>query len=201
MQLNFPDQQWFRDKWALVRSEWSKLEFDSLERRWLHVSLGMVVLFVGAIFATAIGRGVHPPGHVEMVDSASLHLSEEFAEDHLGVRPEALADGSVLVRLVAGRYGFYPREIEVPAGRKIVFRMASMDVLHGVHIPMTNMNTMVVPGYVSELTTIFPKPGEYPMLCNEYCGLGHDHMWSKMIVVAPDRWHPPVASADPLQER
>jgi cytochrome c oxidase subunit 2 len=168
------------------------MHIDILERKWLYVALGMVALFVAAIFFTAVVRGIHPPSHVETIDSASLHLSEEFAEDKLGVQPELLADGSVQVRLVAGRYGFYPREFEIPAQKTIRFRLASMDVLHGVHIPMTNMSTMVVPGFVSEITTVFPKPGEYPLLCNEYCGLGHDHMWSKMTVVAQENWRAPT---------
>jgi len=167
------------------------MHIDTLEKRWFYVALGMILVFLGAISYTAWIHNVHPPGQVETVDSASLHLSTEFAEDKLGVQPEPLADGTVQVRLVAARYGFYPREIEIPAGRKITFRMASMDVLHGTHIPMTNMSTMVVPGFVSEVTTVFPKPGEYPLLCNEYCGLGHDHMWSKVTVVAPENWHAP----------
>ncbi|MDD5034058.1 MAG: cupredoxin domain-containing protein [Methylococcaceae bacterium] len=170
----------------------TELQVDKLERKWLRVALGMVVLFVGSILLTAIVSGVHPPSHVETIDSASLHLGGEFAEDKLGVQAEALADGTLLVKLVAGRYGFYPREIEIPAGRKIKFRIASMDVLHGAHIPMTNMSTMIVPGYVAEVTTVFPKPGEYPMLCNEYCGMGHDHMWSKVTVTTPEDWRAPA---------
>jgi cytochrome c oxidase subunit 2 len=193
MPINLPDKQWICDKYELIRSEWSQLDINPLERKWLLVSLGMLAVFVGGIFVTALFQGIHPPSHVETIDSASLHLSTEFAEDKLGVQPQALPDGSVQVKLVAGRYGFYPREVELPAGRKVVFRLASLDVLHGAHIPMTNMSTMVVPGYVSEITTVFPKPGEYPLLCNEYCGLGHDHMWSKVTVVSPERWQLPTA--------
>jgi cytochrome c oxidase subunit 2 len=84
--------------------------------------------------------------------------------------------------MVAARYGFYPQRIEVPANTPVTFRIASADVLHGVHGPFTNMSTMVVPGYVSQVKTLFPKPGEYPLFCNEYCGLGHDHMWARLIV-------------------
>ena len=108
--------------------------------------------------------------------------------DKLGVQPMALPDGTIQVKLVAARYGFYPREIIVPADQKIQFRMATLDVLHGAHIPMTNMSTMIVPGHVSEVTTVFPKPGEYPLLCNEYCGMGHDHMWSNVTVLSQDEW-------------
>ncbi|MEY4195832.1 MAG: hypothetical protein RLZZ226_2200 [Pseudomonadota bacterium] len=96
----------------------------------------------------------------------------------------------IRVTLVAARYGFFPRDIELPSGTPITFRIASADVLHGIHAPMTNLGTMIVPGYVSTVTTLFPKPGEYPLLCNEYCGLGHDHMWSKLTVVDPQNWHP-----------
>ncbi len=167
---------------------------DNLERKWLYIATSMVALFVVAIMFTAVAHNVHPPGHVETVDSASLHLGGEFAEVKLGVQPEELADGAIVVRMVAGRYGFYPREIEIPAGRKIKFRMASMDVLHGAHMPMTNMSTMIVPGYVAEVNTIFPKPGEYPMLCNEYCGMGHDHMWSKVTVIAQENWRAPTTA-------
>ncbi len=164
-----------------------QIHIDPLERKWLYVALGLVGLFILAILGTALFKGVSPPGEMETIDSARLHLSEEFAEDKLGVA--TLSDGTVRVTLVAARYGFYPREIRIPAGEPVTFRIASADVLHGVHVPMTNMGAMVVPGYVSTVTTTFPKPGEYPMLCNEYCGMGHDHMWSKVTVVSKERWH------------
>jgi cytochrome c oxidase subunit 2 len=170
-----------------------ELHIDPLEKRWILVAFGLIGVFIAAILYTALIKGVSPPGDMETVDSARLHLSEEFAEDKLGVA--TLPDGSVRVTLVAARYGFYPREIRIPAGQPVTFRLASADVLHGVHIPMTNMGTMVVPGYVSTVTTTFPKPGEYPMLCNEYCGMGHDHMWSKVTVVSQERWHASTAQA------
>lgn len=163
-----------------------ELHIDPLEKKWIHVTLGMMGLIVASLLYTSMTRHVAPPGSMETIDSASLHLSPEFAEDKLGVVTQP--DGSVRVTMVAARYGFYPREITVPAGKPVTFRMASADVLHGTHIPMTNMSTMVVPGYVSTVTTRFPKPGEYPMVCNEYCGMGHDHMWSKVTVVSQAHW-------------
>lgn len=162
------------------------MHIDPLERKWLYVASGVVALFLGAIFYTAFVHNIHPPGRMETVDSASLHLNPEFAEANLGVKTNP--DGSLRVILVAARYGFYPRDIRVPAGKPITFRIASADVLHGVHVPMTNLSTMIVPGYISTVTTEFPKPGEYPMLCNEYCGMGHDHMWSRVTVVARENW-------------
>lgn len=180
------NQHDFPDEAHALKGPSDDLHIDPLEKKWIYVALGLIGVFVATILYTAFAKHVHPPGEMETTDSARLHLSEEFAEDNLGVVTQA--DGSVKVTLVAARYGFYPREIRVPAGQPITFRVASADVLHGIHVPMTNMATMVVPGYVSTVTTTFPKPGEYPMLCNEYCGMGHDHMWSKVTVVSRESW-------------
>ena len=79
-------------------------------------------------------------------------------------------------------FSFLPNEIRVPAGRPVTFRMTSPDVVHGFQIVGTNGNAMVIPGYVSQFTTVFDEPGEYLIVCNEYCGLGHHFMQGKLIV-------------------
>lgn len=158
------------------------MHIDPLERLWFIIATLMVIGISFVLGFYAIGANIHPPSNVETIDSSRLHLEGEFTEDKLGVKTNA--DGSVSVTMIAARYGFYPQRIEVPANTPVTFRIASYDVLHGVHAPFTNMATMVVPGYVSEVNTQFPKAGEYPMFCNEYCGLGHDEMWGKLIVTA-----------------
>lgn len=165
---------------------------DRLEQKWINIALSTVGLLVAIITIDAFIHGINPPGKVETVDSATLHLSKEFAENNLGVQTDG--KGEIVVRMVAGRYSFFPKHIAVPAETKLTFRWVSMDVLHGVHIPMTNMSTMIVPGYVAEITTSFPKPGEYPVLCNEYCGLGHNHMWSNISVIAKEEWQAPAST-------
>ena len=153
---------------------------DPLERKWMWLSLVMAFGMGGLLGFYAFANNIHPPSNVQTIDSTRLHLSEEFAEDNLGVKTND--DGSLTVTLVAARYGFYPQSIEVPVDTQVTFRVASADVLHGIHVPYTNMTTMVVPGYISEVTTTFPKTGKFSLLCNEYCGLGHDAMWSRLIV-------------------
>lgn len=157
------------------------MHVDPLEKKWMYVIGLMTIVMVGSLTYAAIALNSHPPSNVETIDSKRLHLTEEFAEDNLGVQQNE--DGSLTVRMVAARYSFYPQNIEIPADTDVTFRIASFDVLHGVHIPFTNMSTMVVPGYVSEVTTRFSKEGDSQLLCNEYCGLGHDYMWSRLKVV------------------
>ena len=154
---------------------------DDLERRWLWISLILAGGMGFLLGMYALSSNLHPPSNVETIDSSRLHLTEEFAEDKLGVKENP--DGSLTVTMVAARYGFFPPVIEVPVNTPVKFRVASADVLHGFHVPYTNAATMVVPGYVSEVSTSFPTAGKYSFLCNEYCGLGHDNMWSRLIVV------------------
>ncbi|MGD8556192.1 MAG: hypothetical protein PVJ14_02465 [Chromatiales bacterium] len=155
---------------------------DPLERRWVWISLLLAFVMGGVLGLYALTNNLHPPSNVETVDSSRLHLTEEFAEDNLGVKDNG--DGTLTVTMVAARYGFFPPVIDVPVDTPVKFRIASADVLHGVHVPFTNAASMIVPGYVSEVTTTFPKTGKYSFLCNEYCGLGHDSMWSRLNVVA-----------------
>ncbi len=162
------------------------MHIDQLEKKWVGLALLITGLFVSVILASSLFHGIHAPSNVETIDSASLHLSEEFAEDKLGVSVDS--KGNVIVRMVAGRYSFMPKHVTVPADVPLTFRWVSIDVLHGVHIPMTNMSTMIVPGYVAQVKTRLHHTGEYPMLCNEYCGMGHAHMWSNIKVVNKEQW-------------
>lgn len=157
------------------------MHVDPLEKIWIGVIILLTAVMLGSIFYTAFAGSVHPPSNVEVIDSTALHLTEEFAEDNLGVRENP--DGSVTVTMVATRYGFHPQHVEIPARTPVTFRFATPDVLHGLHIPTTNVDTMVVPGYVSEVNTELQSTGTFPMYCNEYCGVGHHSMWSRVTIV------------------
>ncbi|MCG6869517.1 MAG: cytochrome C oxidase subunit II [Gammaproteobacteria bacterium] len=156
------------------------MHIDPLERTWVVVVGLLTAMMLGVIFYTAWSGDIHPPSNVEVIDSTRLHLTEEFAEDNLGARTQP--DGSVRVAMVATRYGFYPQHIEVPVDTPITFRFATPDSLHGLHIPGTNVDTMVIPGFVSEVNTVLQNTGTFPMYCNEYCGLGHHDMWSRVTI-------------------
>ena len=79
---------------------------------------------------------------------------------------------------------FVPRCIAVPRGRPVTLRFASPDVIHGLLITGTNVNTMVVPGFVAQVHTEFTRTGDLLMPCHEYCGLGHSEMWATVQVLA-----------------
>ncbi len=170
------------------------MNVDILEKRWIWVVGLIVATMLGSILYTVVRFHAQPPSNIEAIDSTRLHLTREFAEDNLV--PKTSPDGSVTVVLVAHRYGFSPPHIELPAGVPITFRVATPDTLHGLHIPGTNIDTMVVPGYVSKLTTTiqYDEVAKYgvrdasgkitvPIYCNEFCGLNHHFMWGEVSVL------------------
>lgn len=155
------------------------MKVDLYERYWLWLATGMIVAFLGAVLIGAGSHAVHPPSHIEVVDPAKVYSDSEFATD-LGVTETT--DGGVMIRMVARNYVFDPEVVRVPAGRPVTFRMTSPDVIHGFQVVGTNANAMVIPGYVSQFTTVFHNPGEYLVVCNEYCGLSHHLMQGRLIV-------------------
>ncbi len=70
----------------------------------------------------------------------------------------------------------------------MTLRITSPDVIHGFLIAGTNANTMVVPGYVSEVRTVFNDAGDHLMPCHEFCGLGHSEMWAVVRVIPQTQW-------------
>ena len=152
-----------------------------IERRWATLSIVIVGVLAGMAAFIGIHQATMPQGRVETADPKTLHLSGEFIEGNLGSAVEP--DGSVTVRAIGQQYSFTPQCMVVPADTPVTFRATSADVVHGLLIEGTNINTMLVPGYVSELPARFPAPGDHVMPCQEFCGVGHQGMWGKVKVV------------------
>jgi cytochrome c oxidase subunit 2 len=156
------------------------------EKRWVTAMMAMLVVMMAVIIATGVVGALHPASNVEVIDPLTLHLGGEFVESNLGTAIEP--DGSATVRLIAQQYDFVPHCVRVPADTPVKFRLTSADVVHGFLLPDTNVNTMVVPGFVAEVRTRFDQPGDYEMPCHEFCGLGHHAMWTRVSVVPKDRF-------------
>lgn len=171
---------------------------DRLEKRWIFMIGGLVLMTWIVQIVYAARDNIHPPSNVEGIDSARLHLADgvggdEFAEDKIGVSRGA--DGMLEVRIVAARYGFYPPRITLPQGETFRLRVAALDVLHGVYVPQTNLNLMIVPGYIGEVETALMKVGEQPFLCHEFCGPAHAYMYGIFNVVPADEFSLPGEGA------
>ncbi|WP_346773940.1 cytochrome c oxidase subunit II [Brevibacillus sp. SYP-B805] len=84
--------------------------------------------------------------------------------------------------MVAQMFSFVPNELSIPVGSTVHFELTSPDVVHGLFIPNTNVNIMVIPGHITEFTYTFHSKGDYLILCHEYCGAGHHLMMGRLLV-------------------
>lgn len=158
------------------------------ELRWAAIVAAIVGIILIAILYAAIAMHVNPPSNSEYVDPKSLHLSAEFTESNLGTRVDA--DGRVVARVIATQFEFVPNCFVLPANRDVTIRLTSPDVIHGILVTGTNVNTMVLPGWVSQVHTVFRKTGDLLMPCHEFCGLGHSQMMATVRVVPAEQFHP-----------
>jgi cytochrome c oxidase subunit II len=164
------------------------MRVDFYERIWMvGVSIMLAIMFITMAIA-AIGHSETPPSHVETIDPSAVLHDARFRQ--AGVSTDAA--GHVHVAVVGTTFTWLPATMTLPAATPVTFHVTSLDVIHGFEIVRTNGQTMVIPGYVSQFTTQFAA-GEYMIVCNEYCGVGHHLMFTKMTVVSPSQWRAPAA--------
>lgn len=83
--------------------------------------------------------------------------------------------------LVAKAWAWEPI-LELEKDETYRLHLSSLDFQHGFSIYPLNINFMVIPGQDYVLTIKPTSSGEFSIICNEYCGLGHHTMVGKLIV-------------------
>jgi cytochrome c oxidase subunit 2 len=72
--------------------------------------------------------------------------------------------------------------LKLKVGQTYRVHVSSLDLQHGFSLLPVNMNFQVLPGYDHLLTLTPTLPGEYSVVCNEFCGIGHHLMTGKILV-------------------
>ncbi|EMA24292.1 cytochrome c oxidase subunit II [Haloarcula argentinensis] len=168
------------------------MQVHRFEKVWLGAAILLIVGFIATIAYGSVGVGVG------MVDDSGGQISAEEVQngntdtpfDDPGV--VKTGDDKYTVYVVARQFQFVPgsgdNPIQVPAGANVTFRVTSADVVHGFSVVETNINTMVIPGQVSEVSARFNEPGTYGLICHEYCGAAHHTMGGSVEVVPPEEY-------------
>jgi cytochrome c oxidase subunit 2 len=94
------------------------------------------------------------------------------------VHPPAGSD----VYLIARLWQWWPI-IEMEKGQSYRVHLSSMDWQHGFSLQPINVNLSVHPGYEMVVTMTPDATGEFGIVCNEFCGIGHHLMVGKIYVV------------------
>jgi cytochrome c oxidase subunit 2 len=148
------------------------------EKAFLWIGAALLVVFLGVLGYTSLAMGVHLPGHEGHLDPANARTTPPF--DQLGVRQTGENEYEAV--FLASAWQFTPAELKVPRGANVTFVGTSTDVLHGFHVAKTRINVMMIPGQIARVRYTFDQPGEYLIVCHEYCGAAHHIMSGKVVV-------------------
>jgi cytochrome c oxidase subunit II len=91
------------------------------------------------------------------------------------------------IDVVARRFAFEPSRIEVNVGERVRLRVVSADGVHGLEIKKFKVKKEIPRGttpVIIEFTA--SEAGEFPILCSEYCGDGHEDMQGQLVVLTRD---------------
>ena len=135
----------------------------------------------------------HAEGEQNLSNEAYRTTPERFAEktnamveqhtvrEEIGfpvVHPPAGSD----VYLIARLWQWWPI-LELEKGQSYRLHISSLDWQHGFSLQPVNINLQIHPGYEMVLTVTPTESGEFGIVCNEFCGIGHHTMIGKMYVV------------------
>lgn len=90
------------------------------------------------------------------------------------------AKPDVVIRAVGHQWRWQLDGDTAQVGQLVEFELTSADVNHGFAIYKDKTHVLAqgqaMPGYVNKLQVRFTEPGDYEVLCLEYCGLAHHAM-------------------------
>ena len=78
--------------------------------------------------------------------------------------------------------------LHVPVGRPVKLTMTSQDVIHSFFVPEFRVKADVLPGRYTTLWFEASQPGEYQLLCAEYCGTDHSRMMGHVTALRPNEY-------------
>ena len=162
---------------------------DKTERRYIILSFFMVVAFGVVLVVSSTAFSINLVSPDAQVDPKTVATPGGSPYDGFAEAPE-----NRVRELAPGQYEVYmlgyatkgwkwdPEEVRIPVGSEVTFYVTSGDVSHGFRVMDTNINVMVLPGYVSKITTTFNEARTYDFVCHEYCGILHHNMAGQIIV-------------------
>ena len=159
------------------------------EKIWLTFGIGSLIVFLLVLGFAAFYKGMQPQSAIDVCDPNELERTEDFKPENLGLTK--VEEGKYIVNMVASAFhydfgtdeeGNQVTKLRIPKGSTVLFQATTKDVSHGFQVAGTNVNMMLEPGFVSRYETKLDKPGEYTVVCNEYCGVGHHLMYATVEV-------------------
>jgi cytochrome c oxidase subunit 2 len=115
-------------------------------------------------------------------------------EIHVQVYGQQFAWSYEYPKAVTGGAPLKSDQLYVPEGTSVMYDIHAKDVIHAFWIPAFRIQEDAVPGITTHWRATADRLGNYPVICNLLCGLGHSLMRSTVHVVSKERFRSWVAS-------
>lgn len=156
------------------------------ERVWLAVAFVWCMVLFAMMPLWHLKGGQNPSGirtkvePTEFYERVRAFVADYQVGEEDGMPVVAPPPGSE-VYLIGQMWRWYPA-LELEEGATYTLHLSSLDVNHGFGLYPANINFQVIPGYDYGLTITPNAAGEYRIVCNEFCGIGHHNMLGRIAV-------------------
>lgn len=166
---------------------WKKIQ--GTEKVWVGIAFAWCMVLFAMMPLWHIRGGQNPAGIRHTVEPAAFQarVQEFIAEYQVGtdsnipvVEPPPGSD----IYLQSAMWSWTP-VLRLQRGAEYILHLSSLDVNHGFSLYPLNINFQIVPGFDYGLRVTPDETGEFHIVCNEFCGVGHHLMVGKIIVVDP----------------
>lgn len=178
MSIYQPPADWFRAP-------------EGAERTWVGIALAWCIVmsimmpywhFYGKQNSTGEGYKVEPMVYMERVTRfiQTNRVGEKNVGGPIGIPIVEPAPGGDAY--LQAQMWMYTPILKLKKGQTYRLHLSSLDLQHGFSLQPLNMNFQILPGWDHVLTITPTSAGVFPIICNEFCGIGHHTMTGQIIV-------------------
>jgi len=168
---------------------WWKQPLDRVEGTWIAIALlWSLIMFFMMPYWHVFGKQ-NTPAEAYRISPQTFQQKAQEVVDKYTVRTEGEAKFPVVkppagsdIYLIARLWQWWPI-FELEKHQTYRLHLSSMDWLHGFSLQPQNINLQVHPGYDMVVTLTPDTSGEFAIVCNEFCGIGHHTMLGRLYVV------------------
>ena len=167
---------------------WYKHPIDRVEGTWIAIALIWCLILFFMMVGWHIWGKQNLSTETYRTNPGQFMAKAQAVVDQYTVRTETDMNIPVVapppgsdVYLLGRLWDFWPI-LELEKDQTYRLHITAMDYNHGLSIQPANINIQMVPGFEHVITVTPNEAGTYGIVCNEYCGIGHHRMVSRMYV-------------------
>jgi cytochrome c oxidase subunit II len=169
------------------------------EKVWFAIAFAWCMVLFAMMPLWHWKGGQNASGIRSKVDAADFRARvDQFVADYkvgeLNGQPVVEPPAGADVYLLGRMWSWYP-VLKLRKGVEYTLHLSSIDVNHGFSLYPVNINFQVVPGYDYGLKIVPTEAGDFGVICNEFCGVGHHMMLGRVIVTNEDGTMPGATAA------